>query len=66
MISFRLSPDDPLMARLEAIREKWETTLTDVILTQLYAANSIDRPTEAVERMRAAQQRRREREAQGG
>jgi hypothetical protein len=65
-ITFRLSLDDPLMVRLESIRDKWQTTLTDVILTQLYAANHVKRETTAHDRRQAAQQRRRERERQGG
>jgi hypothetical protein len=65
-ITFRLSLDDPLLVRLESIRDKWQTTLTDVILTQLYATNHVDRPTTSYDRRQAAQQRRRERERQGG
>jgi hypothetical protein len=65
-ITFRLSLDDPLMVRLESIRDKWQTSLTDVILTQLYATNHVDRPTTSYDRRQAAQQRRRERERQGG
>ena len=65
-ITFRLSLDDPLMVKLETIRDKWQTTLTDVILTQLYAANHVVRRTTEIDRRQAAQQRRRERERQGG
>jgi hypothetical protein len=65
-ITFRLSLDDPLLTRLETIRDKWQTSLTDVILTQLYAANHVERPTTSYDRRQAAQQRRRERERQGG
>jgi hypothetical protein len=65
-ITFRLSLDDPLMVKLETIRDKWQTTLTDVILTQLYAVNHVKRETTEFDRRQAAQQRRRERERQGG
>ena len=65
-ITFRLSLDDPLLTRLESIRDKWQTTLTDVILTQLYAVNHVKRETTEYDRRQAAQQRRRERERQGG
>jgi hypothetical protein len=65
-ITFRLSLDDPLMVKLETIRDKWKTTLTDVILTQLYAVNHVKRETTEFDRRQAAQQRRRERERQGG
>jgi len=65
-ITFRLSLDDPLMVRLESIRDKWKTSLTDVILTQLYAVNHVKRETTEFDRRQAAQQRRRERERQGG
>jgi hypothetical protein len=61
-----LSLDDPLMVKLETIRDKWQTTLTDVILTQLYAVNHVKRETTEYDRRQAAQQRRRERERQGG
>lgn len=63
-ITFRLSLDDPLMVKLETIRDKWQTTLTDVILTQLYAVNHVKRETTEFDRRQAAQQRRRERERQ--
>ena len=65
-ITFRLSLDDPLMVKLETIRDKWQTTLTDVILTQLYAVNHVKRETTEYDRRQAAQQRRRDRERQGG
>ena len=65
-ITFRLSLDDPLLAKLETIRGRWQTTLTDVILTQLYAVNHVKRETTEFDRRQAAQQRRRERERQGG
>ena len=65
-ITFRLSLDDPLLTRLETIRDKWQTSLTDVILTQLYAVNHVKRETTEYDRRQAAQQRRRERERQGG
>jgi hypothetical protein len=65
-ITFRLSLDDPLMVKLESIRDRWQTTLTDVILTQLYAVNHVKRETTEFDRRQAAQQRRRERERQGG
>jgi hypothetical protein len=65
-ITFRLSLDDPLMVKLESIRDKWQTTLTDVILTQLYAVNHVKRETTEFDRRQAAQQRRRQRERQGG
>ena len=65
-ITFRLSLDDPLMVKLETIRDKWQTTLTDVILTQLYAVNHVKRETTEFDRRQAAQQRRRERERHGG
>ena len=65
-ITFRLSLDDPLMVKLETIRDKWQTTLTDVILTQLYAVNHVKRETTEFDRRQAAQQRRRQRERQGG
>ena len=65
-ITFRLSLDDPLLTRLETIRDKWQTSLTDVILTQLYAVNHVKRETTEFDRRQAAQQRRRERERQGG
>jgi hypothetical protein len=65
-ITFRLSLDDPLMVKLETIRDRWQTSLTDVILTQLYAVNHVKRETAEYDRRQAAQQRRRERERQGG
>jgi len=65
-ITFRLSLDDPLLVKLETIRDKWQTSLTDVILTQLYAVNHVKRETTAYDRRQAAQLRRRERERQGG
>ena len=65
-ITFRLSHSDPLLVKLETIRDKWHTTLTDVILTQLYAVNHVKRETTEFDRRQAAQQRRRERERQGG
>ena len=65
-ITFRLSLDDPLMVKLETIRDRWQTTLTDVILTQLYAVNHVKRETTEFDRRQAAQQRRRQRERQGG
>jgi hypothetical protein len=65
-ITFRLSLDDPLLVKLETIRDKWQTSLTDVILTQLYAANHVVRRTTEFDRRQAAQLRRRERERQGG
>ena len=65
-ITFRLAHSDPLLAKLETIRDKWQTTLTDVILTQLYAVNHVERETTAYDRRQAAQQRRRQRERQGG
>ena len=65
-ITFRLAHSDPLLAKLETIRDKWQTTLTDVILTQLYAVNHVKRETTEFDRRQAAQQERRERERQGG
>ena len=65
-ITFRLSLDDPLMVKLETIRDRWKTTLTDVILTQLYAVNHVKRETTEFDRRQAAQQRRRQRERHGG
>ena len=65
-ITFRLSLDDPLLTKLETIKDRWKTTLTDVILTQLYAVNHVKRETTEFDRRQAAQQRRRERERHGG